>query len=133
MFLWNFHHMQPLVGPLGDEAAKWLVPVVHGFFAQASFTLLEKTVRLTVMSRRSRHHAGTRYLKRGMDADGHVANEVETEQILHVHAAWAQGLGRISSLVLLRGSIPLFWSQENPMSPAPAVVCTLTLSCVPSL
>ena len=31
------------------------------------------------------HFAGTRYKRRGVDADGHVANYVETEQILLYH------------------------------------------------
>lgn len=35
----------------------------------------------TVISRRSRRRAGTRYLTRGADFKGDVANFVETEQI----------------------------------------------------
>ena len=34
-----------------------------------------------LISRRSRHRAGTRYLTRGVDENGHVANYVETEQV----------------------------------------------------
>ena len=36
MFLWNFYHMQPLAMRLGEAAAKWVVPLVHGFFSQTS-------------------------------------------------------------------------------------------------
>ena len=36
---------------------------------------------VAVVSRRSRHRAGTRYKRRGVDADGHVANYVESEQV----------------------------------------------------
>ena len=35
---------------------------------------------VAVVSRRSRHRAGTRYKRRGVDTDGHVANSVESEQ-----------------------------------------------------
>ena len=34
------------------------------------------------IARRSRHFAGTRYLKRGISDDGKVANDVEVEQII---------------------------------------------------
>lgn len=37
---------------------------------------------LTLISRRSRHRAGTRYKRRGVDEEGRVANYVETEQIV---------------------------------------------------
>jgi hypothetical protein len=35
-----------------------------------------------IISRRSRHWVGTRYIKRGIDQFGNVANEVETEFFL---------------------------------------------------
>lgn len=37
---------------------------------------------ITLIARRSRHYAGARYLKRGVNDEGNVANEVETEQIV---------------------------------------------------
>lgn len=43
--------------------------------------LFSRTVYLTVIARRSRHYAGARYLTRGANEQGHVANEVETEQM----------------------------------------------------
>jgi hypothetical protein len=67
---------------------------------------------LTLISRRSRHYAGTRYLKRGVNEKGRVANDVETEQIVFEEAQDGNP-GRISSVVQNRGSIPLFWSQET--------------------
>ena len=56
--------------------------------AHSGFKISDKLIRLSLVSRRSRHFAGTRYIKRGMDRQGHVANEVETEQILQVQSAW---------------------------------------------
>lgn len=53
-----------------------------------------------------------RYLKRGVNEKGRVANDVETEQIVIENAP--EGCPtQISSVVQIRGSIPLFWSQET--------------------
>lgn len=40
------------------------------------------TLLLLLISRRSRHRPGTRFLRRGIDEHGNVANYVETEQII---------------------------------------------------
>lgn len=50
--------------------------------------------------------AGMRYKRRGVDTDGHVANYVETEQLIHVH-------NHTLSFVQTRGSVPVFWSQAG--------------------
>jgi hypothetical protein len=54
-----------------------------------------RQLTMTLVARRSRHFAGTRYRKRGISAQGFVANEVETEQIMdaggraaHVRSCW---------------------------------------------
>ena len=39
MFLWNFYHMQPIAMSLGEAAGKWVVPLVHGFFSQATLKI----------------------------------------------------------------------------------------------
>ena len=40
-----------------------------------------RPLTLTLIARRSRHFAGTRFRKRGINDGGKVANEVETEQV----------------------------------------------------
>lgn len=52
---------------------------------------------------------GTRYYSRGINDEGHVANFNETEQILIIN-------NFIFSFVSVRGSVPLFWQQDNNMS-----------------
>ena len=79
MFSWNHHLLEP-VSNLMDK--RWCIPVMHGYFEQKAISLLGRTVHITVVSRRSRLFAGTRYLKRGVSGTGDVANEVETEQIV---------------------------------------------------
>lgn len=72
-------------------------------------------MRLCLISRRSRHRAGTRYFRRGIDRDGHVANFVETEQILLVDRTGKNSNepGARLSFVEVRGSIPLYWAEIN--------------------
>ncbi|CAB1312432.1 unnamed protein product [Coregonus sp. 'balchen'] len=59
---------------------------------------------VALISRRSRHRAGMRYKRRGVDTDGHVANFVETEQLIHVH-------NHSLSFVQSRGSLNLYKKQ----------------------
>lgn len=64
-----------------------------------------------------------RYLKRGVNDRGRVANDVETEQIVLDEEA-GSCKGKMSSVVQMRGSIPLFWSQEaSKFSPKPDIIC----------
>lgn len=66
---------------------------------------------LTIVSRRSANRAGLRYLRRGVDDHGNVANYVETEQILSSSDGSADQTPS-HSLMQVRGSIPLFFSQS---------------------
>ncbi|GBF66368.1 phosphatidylinositide phosphatase [Trichophyton mentagrophytes] len=65
---------------------------------------------LTLISRRSVLRSGVRYLRRGIDDDGNTANSVETEQILS-SPSWNPA-EKVYSLLQLRGSIPLYFSQS---------------------
>jgi hypothetical protein len=69
-----------------------------------------KELLLTLISRRSVKRAGLRYLRRGIDDDGNVANNVETEQILAT-PSWSTK-DKVFSFLQVRGSIPLFFSQS---------------------
>ncbi|URE48893.1 SAC domain containing protein [Musa troglodytarum] len=110
MFVWNEFLTRGVRNHLKNTM--WTVALVHGFFKQAKLSISGKDFRLTLIARRSRHFAGTRYLKRGVNEKGRVANDVETEQIVfedtpeEIHS-------EITSVVQNRGSIPLFWSQET--------------------
>ena len=65
-----------------------------------------------MIARRSKEFAGTRFLKRGSNDEGQVANEVETEQIVHDATSNLHPNGRYTSYIQLRGSVPSFWSQD---------------------
>lgn len=65
----------------------------------------------------------SRYLKRGVNEKGRVANDVETEQILFEDVPEDFPV-HISSAVQNRGSIPLFWSQETSrLNIKPDIIC----------
>lgn len=69
-----------------------------------------------------------RYLKRGVNEKGRVANDVETEQIVFDDVPDGLPL-QISSVVQNRGSIPLFWSQETSrLNLKPDIICMHLIS-----
>ncbi|KAF7837592.1 phosphoinositide phosphatase SAC3 isoform X2 [Senna tora] len=110
MFVWNEFLTRGIRNHLQNTL--WTVALVYGFFKQDTLTVAGREFILTLISRRSRHYAGTRYLRRGVNEKGRVANDVETEQIVFEDVP--EGLPvQISSVVQNRGSIPLFWSQET--------------------
>ncbi|XP_028795848.1 phosphoinositide phosphatase SAC3 isoform X2 [Neltuma alba] len=110
MFVWNEFLTRGIRNHLQNTL--WTVALVYGFFKQGTFTVAGREFILTLISRRSRHYAGTRYLRRGVNEKGRVANDVETEQIVFEDVP--EGLpAQITSVVQNRGSIPLFWSQET--------------------
>lgn len=120
MFVWNEFLTRGIRNHLKNTA--WTVALVYGFFTQAKLSVSGKDFKLTLIARRSRHYAGTRYLKRGVTYNGSVANDVETEQIV-VDDVRGGNPTQISSVVQNRGSIPLFWSQEtSKMNMKPDIV-----------
>ncbi|KAI4377032.1 hypothetical protein MLD38_014727 [Melastoma candidum] len=110
MFVWNEFLTRDVRNHL--QNTQWTVALVYGFFEQTTLSVDGRDIMLTLIARRSRHYAGTRYLKRGVNDKGKVANDVETEQIVYVDTPDGFPM-QISSVVQNRGSIPLFWSQET--------------------
>lgn len=110
MFVWNEFLTRGIRNHLQNTT--WTVALVYGFFKQDTLEISGREFILTLIARRSRHYAGTRYLRRGVNEKGRVANDVETEQIVFEDVP--EGLPiKISSVIQNRGSIPLFWSQET--------------------
>lgn len=103
------------------------MPIVHGAFVQRKIQDYGRSLDIFLIARRSRHFAGTRYLKRGVSDQGKVANDVEHEQILEdsESAAGANGepgASTFSSYIQVRGSIPTFWTQESSVTmPKPPI------------
>ncbi|KAH8107843.1 polyphosphoinositide phosphatase [Cristinia sonorae] len=139
-YAWNHHLMtKPFEGQDPPFIGScWMVPLIHGHVDQAKLTVLARVVFVTLIARRSRHHAGTRYLKRGVNDEGNVANEVETEQIVsetlttpfyypasrddNSEERKRRPSPNYTGYVQYRGSIPIYWTQElNSMSPKPPI------------
>ena len=78
-------------------------------------------IQLCLISRRSRYRAGTRYFRRGIDHEGHVANFNETEQLVLVEDNQSSGQLNFNdfsaklSFVQIRGSVPVFWAEINTL------------------
>ncbi|KAK8208043.1 phosphatidylinositol-3,5-bisphosphate 5-phosphatase [Zalaria obscura] len=134
MFVWNHHLLNPAVSSL-KNAYEWCLPIIHGFIDQAALDVFGRTVYVTIIGRRSRFFAGARFLKRGTNDLGYVANDVETEQIvseLRTTSFHAPGPRLFSSptytsYVHHRGSIPLYWTQDNSgVTPKPDIDLNLT-------
>ena len=111
IFLWNYYHLK-YIFPLVNNKI-WFIYIIYGFFHQVSCLIYGLNFLITVIGRRSRQFAGTRYLKRGINHKGYVANDVETEQILEEISNQNLNYPNITSFVHIRGSVPLYWYQEQ--------------------
>ncbi|KAF4611333.1 hypothetical protein G7Y89_g15680 [Cudoniella acicularis] len=121
MFVWNSYLLQPATAAL-KNTYDWCLPIIHGYIDQS------------VIARRSRYFAGARFLKRGANDLGYVANDVETEQIVsevlttsfHAPGAKLFANPNFTSYVQHRGSIPLYWTQDNTgVTPKPPIEMNL--------
>jgi phosphatidylinositol 3,5-bisphosphate 5-phosphatase len=64
-----------------------------------------------------------RFLKRGVNEKGRVANDVETEQIVFEDTS-DEVPSQITSVIQHRGSIPLVWFQETSrLNIRPDIIC----------
>uniref|UniRef100_UPI0037E71011 phosphatidylinositide phosphatase SAC2 isoform X2 n=1 Tax=Semicossyphus pulcher TaxID=241346 RepID=UPI0037E71011 len=130
-FFWNKHMIQDLIDLQVPDVDFWVMPIIQGFVQVEELVVnynetsdeersspesppqevtcvddIHPRFTVALISRRSRHRAGMRYKRRGVDTDGNVANYVETEQLIHVHS-------HTLSFVQTRGSVPVFWSQAG--------------------
>ncbi|RPB06147.1 hypothetical protein L873DRAFT_1661251 [Choiromyces venosus 120613-1] len=139
LFFWNRALQKPFIESGNDT---FVLPLMQGFVGQFQFSTTvpsnsefwpptepggrkateiahedgKQNLLLTLISRRSIKRAGLRYLRRGVDDSGNVANCVETEQILS-----DQNWNHVFSHVQLRGSIPLYF-QQSPYALRPKPV-----------
>ncbi|CAN6724157.1 unnamed protein product [Malus baccata var. baccata] len=81
-------------------------------YKTAELKLKGSPATLTIVSRRCTRRLGTRMWRRGANLDGDVANFIETEQLVEIE-------GFQSSLLQIRGSIPLLWEQIVDLSYKP--------------
>ncbi|KAF2216520.1 hypothetical protein CERZMDRAFT_109393 [Cercospora zeae-maydis SCOH1-5] len=145
LFFWNWHLCSPLANAGQDSL---VLALIQGFVGQRAFSVTpaddqvivaepndteltdfnedeasrepeKHNFHVTLISRRSVKRAGLRYLRRGVDDQGNVANSVETEQILSTQVN--DSARKTFSLLQYRGSMPLFFSQ-SPYSFKPTAI-----------
>lgn len=126
MFVWNHHLLGPAKVAMKNPF-DWCVSIIHGYMDQREISIFWGiSIYITIIGRRSRHFAGARYLKRGANDLGHVANDVETEQIVsragntsfHAPGPYLFASPEYTSYVQHRGSIPLYWTQDSSVASA---------------
>lgn len=117
----------------------YILPVIFGMLEIRSASIKGTPVTIVLITRRSRHRAGTRYFSRGIDEEGNVSNFNETEQILILNdnaarmGGFAGGGGmqngkvggsdgremQIMSYLQTRGSVPVYWAEINTLHYTP--------------
>ncbi|KFY17567.1 hypothetical protein V492_00548 [Pseudogymnoascus sp. VKM F-4246] len=133
MFVWNNYLLRPATVAM-KNTYDWCLPIIHGYMDQAALSIYGRTVYITIIARRSRFFAGARFLKRGANDLGYVANDVETEQIVaeglttsfHAPGPKLFANPNYTSYVQHRGSIPLYWTQDSTgVTPKPPIELNL--------
>ncbi|KIM67102.1 hypothetical protein SCLCIDRAFT_1210582 [Scleroderma citrinum Foug A] len=121
-FFWNkFIQSRLMDTEISQELSPYLLPIIYGTFDLRTVYIHGHKIQLCLISRRSRYRAGTRYFRRGIDHEGHVANFNETEQILLVEEQAAGLISNVEnfthkiSFVQVRGSVPVFWGEVNTL------------------
>lgn len=132
-FVWNNLLLKPILDNPEVATYEWFQPIIHGFIDQANISVYGRNFYITIIARRSHHFAGARFLKRGVNDKGNVANEIETEQIVsdmlitsfHDPKYGFYNNPRYTSFVQHRGSIPLYWTQDMNKLPKPPIQINL--------
>ncbi|KAI5309725.1 hypothetical protein KEM55_002554, partial [Ascosphaera atra] len=155
-FFWNRHVLSDLISfregsvsrggsagganPNTHGIDPFILPVIFGMVDITHTAVNAHPFTFALISRRSRHRAGTRYFSRGIDDAGHVANYNETEQVLIFNDVSARMTGfggtdgladekraaganngdlQVLSYVQIRGSVPVYWSEINNLKYTP--------------
>ncbi|XP_051840920.1 synaptojanin-1 isoform X2 [Antechinus flavipes] len=104
-FFWN-QSLHLHLKHYGVNCDDWLLRLMCGGVEIRTIYAAHKQAKACLISRLSCERAGTRFNVRGTNDDGHVANFVETEQVIFLDDA-------VSSFIQIRGSVPLFWEQPG--------------------
>ncbi|KAG0643416.1 putative phosphoinositide phosphatase [Tuber brumale] len=137
-FFWNRYIQSDLIDLRGSNPAAdpFILPVFFGFLRITMTALKSTPLSFILITRRSRHRAGTRYFTRGVDESGNVANFNETEQIVIIGGSTGSLGGydqysiasggnastqqvKVFSYVQTRGSVPVYWAEVNNLRYTP--------------
>ena len=128
IYCWNRHLIYPynryFNKGLSNEESKnegmqyFSFPIINGFFGTCKGNEYNDNVELFLIARKDIRRSGMRFLIRGADPEGNIANCVEIEEIL-IYKENDNYI--INSFVQMRGSIPLLWTQEPTVKLNPKI------------
>nr|OQO22876.1 hypothetical protein B0A51_08602 [Rachicladosporium sp. CCFEE 5018] len=130
---------QPAIDP-------YILPVMYGMLEIFNTSIKGNSLSYSLITRRSRHRTGTRYMSRGIDEEGHVSNFNETEQaiVLNDTASSASSGGysngkpigssetQVLAYVQTRGSVPVYWAEINSLKYTPKLQIRAVESAAPA-
>ena len=111
-FCWNYSIAKCFDS---DGMNEFVFPVINGFFGSRDIQndneeISPNDAHFILIARKDDRRSGMRFLIRGADSNGNVANSVESEEIITFRDN--EGKINICSFIEIRGSIPLMWEQE---------------------
>ena len=117
-FCWNSYLAKVFIRNESDALDQFIFPIINGFFGVCSGEEYSGDLVFAIIARKDIRRSGMRFLIRGADKSGNVANFVEIEELLiSKHSTNTI----INSYIEIRGSIPLIWTQEPNMTRNPKV------------
>ena len=162
-FFWNKFISSPMIDfRLGKASGRmssgsqpaidpYILPVMYGMLSIASTAIKGNSLTFVLITRRSRHRTGTRYMSRGIDEEGHVSNFNETEQSVILNDSASSGMTtyagdqgfqkgkpvggsetQVLSYVQTRGSVPAFWAEINTLKYTPRIQIRGVESAIPA-
>jgi len=100
---------------------EFIYPVINGFFGIREVPEYDgsNNFHYILIGRKDDRRSGMRFLIRGADENGNVANTVETEELVTYKDN--EGYFNICSFIQIRGSIPIIWKQEPNLQLNPKI------------
>ena len=116
----RFFFNKKLIIPFEKSNFKDLInPVICGSISvRTMFISSKQSFQYLLISRKDVRRLGRRFLSRGIDLEGNVANFTETEQILIHHD---ESNTKFASYIILRGSVPVIFSQAPTLKYTPSI------------
>ena len=117
-YCWNSNLAKDFIINSEDDLDQFIFPIINGFFGICTGEEYSEDLSLALIARKDIRRSGMRFLIRGADKKGNVANCVEIEEILiNKHSKHTI----INSYIQIRGSIPFIWTQEPNMTRNPKI------------
>ena len=115
-FVWNYS-----IAKIFDFKGmnNFIYPVINGYFGTNNLDEYSEDLCYYLIARKDNRRSGMRFLIRGADSIGNVANFVESEEIILYKENTIQN---IITYEQIRGSIPLMWTQEPNLQLNPLIL-----------